>query len=97
MNRIKITAILLFLISRPLSASSEVDHALIYSTANSALATTNALILRSQGFDPQLTATPYGLVTTINSKPSCLKDDTTADSWQQQQSITDQRNDFMST
>lgn len=78
------------------SADTELDHALLYATANSAVATSSAIALKKAGFETQTINTPYGLVTTIKDDTDTVTATSQTDRWQKQQAVYAQRKAFMS-
>ena len=79
-------------------ADANFDKAMTYATVNSVVATSSAIALQKAGFKTQTYNTQYGLVTTIDNDQNNIsqKNRNEPSSWQTQQQISQQRQDFMS-
>ncbi|GGG06743.1 MULTISPECIES: hypothetical protein [Cysteiniphilum] len=78
-------------------ADANFDKAMTYATVNTVIATSSAIALQKAGFKTQTYNTQYGLVTTIDNGQNNIsqKNQNEPSTWQTQQEISQQRQDFM--
>ncbi|WP_440616206.1 hypothetical protein [Cysteiniphilum sp. 6C5] len=79
-------------------ADANFDKSMTYATVNTVVATSSAIALQKAGFKTQTYNTQYGLVTTIDDNQGDVsqKNQSEPSTWQTQQEISQQRQDFMS-